>query len=84
MPEGLIGVLGYELTVRQASRSETFQGPIDKDYLKTDIFGVESTVWSACGAEDMLNINSAVQVSPLGSQEVALLTVSTGYLCWRG
>jgi hypothetical protein len=51
-------------------------GEIDKDYLKTDELGVESTVWSPCGAEGMLNINSAIQLSPLKSEEPALMTAS--------
>lgn len=45
------------------------------DYLKTDVFGVQSTVWSPCGEEGMLNINSAIQLSPLDSIKPALLTV---------
>ncbi|KAK3987491.1 hypothetical protein QBC44DRAFT_343915 [Cladorrhinum sp. PSN332] len=76
---------------QQVSRTEQFQGPIDKDYLKTDVFGVESTIWSPCGAEGLLNINSAIQLSPLDSKTPALLTSESTdlkfkqihYLQWR-
>jgi hypothetical protein len=40
------------------------------------VFGVESTIWSPCGADSMLNINSQIQLNPLDSQQSALLTVS--------
>lgn len=69
------------------SSTKTFKGPMDEDYLKTDTFGVSSTVWSPCGAEGMLNINSAIQLSPLDSEKRALLTVntlnSTAFIRWR-
>ncbi len=58
-------------------RTQKFAGPVDQDYLKSDVFGVESTVWSPCGAEGMLNINSAVQITPLDSTKPAFLTVRT-------
>ncbi len=58
-------------------RSQKFTGPVNQNYLKSDVFGVQSTVWSPCGAEGMLNINSAVQITPLDSKKPALLTVST-------
>lgn len=64
------------LTVKQISSTKTFPGPVDQDYLKSDVFGVESTVWSPCGAEGMLNINSAISVTPLNDQQSALMTVS--------
>ncbi len=67
--------LQLTLLVNQVARTQNFMGPVDQDYLKSDVFGVESTVWSPCGSEGMLNINSAVQISPLDSQKPALLTV---------
>jgi len=76
---------------KQMSSTKTFKGPMDEDYLKTDTFGVSSTVWSPCGAEGMLNINSAIQLSPLDSEKRALLTSESTdlkfkqiqYLQWR-
>jgi hypothetical protein len=75
----------------QVSSSKKIDGPCDEDYLKTDVFGVESTVWSPCGDEGMLNINSAIQLSPLDSEKRALLTSESTdlkfkqiqYLQWR-
>lgn len=58
----------------QIASTKVFYGPYDADYLKTDAFPVESTVWSPCGTEGMLNINSAIQLSPMGSNKPALLT----------
>jgi hypothetical protein len=61
---------------QQVSKTQYFKGPYNADYLKTDTFGIESTVWSPCGAEGMLNVNSAIQLDPLASEQPALLTVS--------
>ena len=55
----------------------TIKGPYDDNYLKTDQFGVESTVWSPCGLEGLVNINSEVRVSPLSTNNKNLLTVRT-------
>jgi len=61
----------------EVSSNSEFQGPVDDDYTKTDVLGVESTVWSPCGVEGMLNIKSAVQVHPLDSKKRALMTVES-------
>jgi hypothetical protein len=53
----------------------TIRGPFDDNYVKTDQFGVESTVWSPCGLEGLLNINSEVRLSPQDSNRAGLLTV---------
>jgi hypothetical protein len=34
------------------------------DYLKTDRIPVESTIWSPCGREALLNIKSSIEVRP--------------------
>ena len=52
-------------------------GPYDNNYLKTDAFAVDSTVWSPCGKEGMLNINSEIRIAPLVSPNPALMTVSS-------
>jgi hypothetical protein len=53
----------------------TITGPYDDNYIKTDQFGVESTVWSPCGLEGLLNINSEVRLSPMDAVKPALMTV---------
>ena len=52
------------------------QGLFDNNYLKEDTFGLETTVWSPCGSEGLLNINSEVRLTPFDSQASALMTVS--------
>ena len=54
----------------------TLKGAFDDNYLKTDQFGIQSTVWSPCGAEGALNVNSEVRITPLTSNDRALMTVS--------
>jgi hypothetical protein len=76
---------------QQITSTKTFQGPFTDNYLKSDVFGVESTIWSECGADSMLNINSQIQLNPLDSQQSALLTSDSTdlkfkqihYLQWR-
>ena len=53
-----------------------FQGPRYEDYIKEDTIGLETTVWSPCGAEGMLNIKSSIGIVPIGTPQPALLTVS--------
>jgi hypothetical protein len=55
----------------------TIRGPFDNNYVKTDQFGVESTIWSPCGLEGLLNINSEVRLSPADNTKSGLLTVNT-------
>ncbi|KAK3317048.1 hypothetical protein B0H66DRAFT_562713 [Apodospora peruviana] len=62
---------------RQIASTMTIKGPYDDNYIKTDQFGVESTVWSPCGLEGLLNINSEVRLSPSDSSKSALLTVDS-------
>lgn len=62
----------------QISSTKTIYGPYDDNYLKTDVFGVETVVpWSPCGVEGLLNINSEVRLTPLSSQKHALMTVDS-------
>ncbi|KAK4040135.1 hypothetical protein C8A01DRAFT_46456 [Parachaetomium inaequale] len=62
---------------RQISSTMTITGPYDDNYIKTDQFGVESTVWSPCGLEGLLNINSEVRLSPMDAVKPALMTVDS-------
>ncbi|KAK5654730.1 hypothetical protein OQA88_7055 [Cercophora sp. LCS_1] len=61
----------------QVTSTLTIRGPYDDNYLKTDQFGVQSTVWSPCGLEGLLNINSEVRLSPADSNKAGLLTVDS-------
>jgi len=62
---------------KQISSTMIIRGPFDDNYVKTDQFGVESTVWSPCGLEGLLNINSEVRLSPQDSNRAGLLTVDS-------
>jgi hypothetical protein len=68
---------------QQISSTLTIKGPFDDNYLKTDQFGVTSTVWSPCGLEGLLNINSEVRVSPLSTNNKNLLTVDSTDLSFK-
>jgi hypothetical protein len=95
LPKGTTGTCKatyyFSGSSQQISSEKKFEGYVDEDYLKTDVLGVESTVWSPCGTEGMLNVKSAIQVNPLKSEEPALLTVESTdlkfkqicYLQWR-
>ncbi|KAK4154053.1 hypothetical protein C8A00DRAFT_33159 [Chaetomidium leptoderma] len=61
----------------QISSTMTIRGPYNDNYIKTDEFGVESTVWSPCGVEGLLNINSEIRLSPMDAVKPALLTVDS-------
>ncbi|KAF7533485.1 hypothetical protein G7054_g7040 [Neopestalotiopsis clavispora] len=61
----------------QISSELDLAGAYDDNYLKTDEFGIESTVWSPCGEEGLLNVNSEVRVTPLTTTNTALLTVDS-------
>jgi hypothetical protein len=75
----------------QISSTKTIYGPYDDNYIKTDQFGVQSLVWSPCGVEGLLNINSEVRLTPFSSNKPALLTVDSAdlkfkqihYLQWK-
>jgi len=57
----------------------TIVGPYDDNYQKTDQFGLQTTVWSPCGQEGILNINSEVRMSPKNSNTAlaGLMTVDS-------
>jgi len=54
---------------QQASTSTTFTGPQDGDYLLTDTIPFDSVVWSPCGSDGALNINSQIVVSNSGNKQ---------------
>lgn len=61
---------------KQLTRTVRFIGPTADDYIKSDSFGVSSTIWSPCGREGMLNIKTSLEIRPLGSITPSLMTVS--------
>jgi hypothetical protein len=81
IPEGDTGTCKatyyFSGDTRQISSTMTIRGPYDDNYIKTDQFGVESTVWSPCGLEGLLNINSEVRLSPMDAVKPALMTVDS-------
>ncbi|KAK3291514.1 uncharacterized protein B0H64DRAFT_469271 [Chaetomium fimeti] len=81
IPEGDTGTCKatyyFSGDTRQISSTMTIRGPYDDNYIKTDQFGVESTVWSPCGLEGLLNINSEVRLSPMDGTKPALMTVDS-------
>ncbi|KAK9770895.1 hypothetical protein SCAR479_12455 [Seiridium cardinale] len=78
LPQGVIKSTHYfSGDSTQVSAQQTLKGDYDDNYLKTDEFGLESTVWSPCGEEGLLNVNSEVRVTPLNTNNTALLTVDS-------
>ncbi|KAG9237230.1 hypothetical protein BJ875DRAFT_173293 [Amylocarpus encephaloides] len=47
----------------QTTTSTSFKGPIDGNYEAVDNVALTSTVWSPCGANQALNINSQVRLT---------------------
>ena len=47
----------------QCSTETDFTGPVSQDYLFHDVAKSTSVVWSPCGAEGLLNINSQVRLT---------------------
>jgi hypothetical protein len=47
---------------QQASSQTPFAGPVSKDYLATDKIPVSSVIYSPCGGEGPLNVNTQVRV----------------------
>ncbi|EMR67605.1 putative secreted protein [Eutypa lata UCREL1] len=76
---------------QQIESNTNIVGPIDNNYIKTDTFGLESTVWSPCGYDGILNINSEVRIAPLTSPNPSLMTFDSAdlkftqvhYLVWQ-
>ena len=52
-------------------------GPLDQDYEVRDTLGVQSLVWSPCGAQRALNINTEVRVSSFDPNAQGLITTDS-------
>ncbi|KAF2263072.1 hypothetical protein CC78DRAFT_292449 [Lojkania enalia] len=61
----------------QSSTEYTFVGPVNGDYLKHDQADSTSVVWSPCGAEGLLNINSQVRLTSNNGSATGLLTTDS-------
>ncbi|TKX19998.1 hypothetical protein C1H76_7882 [Elsinoe australis] len=76
---------------QQTSTETTFTGPMSKDYLINDQAESTSAIWSPCGAEGLLNINSQVRLTSTDKKASGLLTTDSVdakitqklYLSWR-
>jgi hypothetical protein len=55
----------------------TFKGPTSRDYLEHDEIENASLVWSPCGAQGMLNINSQVLLTSPNHNAQGMLTVDS-------
>ncbi|KAK5655887.1 hypothetical protein OQA88_5426 [Cercophora sp. LCS_1] len=60
----------------QATSTVIIPGPYDGEFLKTDEFSL-GTIWSPCGNEGLLNINSEVRLTPTNSTQPAVLSVTS-------
>jgi hypothetical protein len=63
-------------STQQCKASTTIKGPYSDLYKITDTIGVETLVWSPCGANGKLNINSNVRLSKTGNGSGVLTTES--------
>jgi hypothetical protein len=61
----------------QTSSSAEFKGPLTGDYLKHDEAPSTSVVWSPCGQEGMLNVNSQVRLTSSVTAAKGLLTTDS-------
>ena len=68
-----------------------WRGPIDADYRVDNNLALEARVWSACGADVNLRVNSSMRVNNRNRREEALATVDSAdfkagivyQLAWR-
>jgi len=76
---------------KTATTYKEFKGPNYGDFTLTNKFGVESTVWSECGGESMLNMKTALNIRPLGTDDFNLIQLDSTdvkfeqvlYFAWR-
>lgn len=76
---------------RGVRTTKNFRGPYSNDYLTTDRLGMESVVWTACGANTILRANTSMLAQTNGRREQALATVDSAdiqaglvyHLPWR-
>jgi len=59
------------------STTYVFKGPVSGDYLKHDEADSTSVVWSPCGANGMLNVNTQVRLEASDTKASGLLTTDS-------
>lgn len=57
--------------------SETFRGSLDDEFMVTDKLGVGALVWSSCGADVNLRVNTSMMVRTNSRKDEALSTVDS-------
>lgn len=62
---------------RGVHTSKTFYGPINTDYVKSDNLGMESLVWTPCGANTNLRANTSMLVMANSRRDSAMATVDS-------
>lgn len=62
---------------RGVRTTKSFRGPYSSDYLTTDRLGLESVVWTGCGASTILRANTSILAQTNNRREQALATVDS-------
>ena len=58
----------------QTTTSSTFKGPVDGNYATQDSVDLTSTIWSPCGGNAALNMNSQVRLASNSNTAKGLIT----------
>ena len=66
----------FQSSTAQAISRTTFRGPLNKDYLNSDVIPVEKTIWSSCNAVVPVNVKTAIRVSVPSGKSGAITTDS--------
>lgn len=77
-----------------ATAKTVLTGPLDRDFVVRDSLGANAQVWSPCGAQRALNINSQIVLSnSANTRGFGLVTIDTGadapsglgklYITWK-
>jgi len=81
LQKGVTGTLKsnyyFSGSTTQSATEYNFVGPLTGDYLKHDEADNTSVVWSPCGAEGMLNVNSQVRLQSSVASATGLLTTDS-------
>jgi len=56
---------------------KTFLGPVTDNYVKSDSLGLQSVVWTACGADTNLRANTSLLVMSNSRHEESMATVDS-------
>ena len=67
----------------KSSTGTTWKGPFTGNYLVHDTADTASLVWSPCGANAMLNINSQIALTSTDSKAQGLLTTDSTDLSFK-